>query len=387
MGATRACSFTIDQIEKKDTETKQFLTRSQNTNRRTDALKKVFFPSPLYEFNLPSIVTMHGKLYSSFDRVAKKTNGLTPLQRKPKRNQKYANVKGTLDTGNSFSKVKLISSREYIRKRDELFKRVRPLTVFELVQENEDQKESIMNLGDSVDDPTVAVSPARRNNQGSMQGVLGGSPGSPSGSHHVVVDAKKDTKFSRPYLLLDTREAVEDYNVCRVSTATHYPVDWLRHDKITPALFHYKNKDGKVIVLYALDDRKGRTTANQFVEKGFDNIFLLTGGLEAFIKEYPQMVDGSLPDEAGMDAQLRASARRATNGSNSRAHRPPLAPGNNKLNSNGLTRKNIAKAGFATPGRSGRHTARISNDEAASVAPSNLSTMSRTESLLNWNKK
>ena len=82
---------------------------------------------------------MHGKLYSSFDRVTKRQNGLTLLERKPPRNPKFANVKGTLDTGNSFSKVKLISNREYIRRRSEIFKRVRSLTVYELIQENEEQ--------------------------------------------------------------------------------------------------------------------------------------------------------------------------------------------------------------------------------------------------------
>ena len=60
---------------------------------------------------------------------------------------------------------------------------------------------------------------------------------------------------------------------------------------------------------------------NLFVEKGFDNVFLLTGGLEAFIKDFPQTVEGTLPEEAGMDDHLRGIANKS-------ASRPPL--GNSK---------------------------------------------------------
>jgi centrosomal protein CEP41 len=301
---------------------------------------------------------MHGKLYSSFDRVTKRQNGLTLLERKPPRNPKFANVKGTLDTGNSFSKVKLISNREYIRRRSEIFKRVRSLTVYELIQENEEQQESINNLVDEGKEQQAPLSP------GSM----------------VVVDAKANgDKFKKPYLILDCRSSPDDYEICRISTSKHYPADWLRHDRITPTLYHYKNRENKVIVVYTLDDREGRVVARQFVEKGFDNVFLLTGGLEAFIKDFPQSVEGSLPEEAGMDEQLRRTANK----------RPPLG---NSTNKNKLTRGNIAKAGLDTPGkrsgnRTGRSTGRKSQRNAPFVAPTNFSTMSRTETLLNWKKK
>jgi len=305
---------------------------------------------------------MHGKLYSSFDRVTKRQNGLTTLERKPPRNPKFANVKGTLDTGNSFSKVKLISNREYIRRRSEIFKRVRALTVYELIQENEEEHESINNL-------------ASNNKDGETQAPL--SPGS-----MVVVDAKESgDKYKKPYLILDCRSSSEDYQMCRISTSKHYPADWLRHDRITPTLFHYKNRENKVIIVYTLDDREGRVVARQFVEKGFDNVFLLTGGLETFVKDFPQSVEGTLPDQAGMNDELRGIA-------NKKSSRPPLG---NSTNNNKLTRGNIAKAGLETPGKQSRKSrmssGRKSHRNAPSVAPTNFSTMSRTETLLNWKKK
>lgn len=40
------------------------------------------------------------------------------------------------------------------------------------------------------------------------------------------------------------------------------------------------------------DERKGSAAANQFVEKGYDNIFLLSGGIEQFNEEFHHLVEG-----------------------------------------------------------------------------------------------
>lgn len=34
------------------------------------------------------------------------------------------------------------------------------------------------------------------------------------------------------------------------------------------------------------------STANLFSEKGFDNVFLLSGGIESFLQSYPELVEG-----------------------------------------------------------------------------------------------
>jgi len=40
------------------------------------------------------------------------------------------------------------------------------------------------------------------------------------------------------------------------------------------------------------DERKGCQAANLFVEKGYDNVFLLSGGIEQFNEEFHEMVEG-----------------------------------------------------------------------------------------------
>ena len=60
---------------------------------------------------------------------------LSPLERKTPRNPKYADVRGKLDTGCNELKVKLISTRQYLKSRDELFNRVRGRQLVELIDE------------------------------------------------------------------------------------------------------------------------------------------------------------------------------------------------------------------------------------------------------------
>ena len=47
-----------------------------------------------------------------------------------------------------------------------------------------------------------------------------------------------------------------------------------------PELFRFKNKANKLIIVYMSDERKGCAAANLMSEKGFENVFLLSGGIE-----------------------------------------------------------------------------------------------------------
>lgn len=40
------------------------------------------------------------------------------------------------------------------------------------------------------------------------------------------------------------------------------------------------------------DERKGTAAANLMAEKGYDNVFLLSGGIEQFNEEFNQLVEG-----------------------------------------------------------------------------------------------
>ena len=57
----------------------------------------------------------------------------------------------------------------------------------------------------------------------------------------------------------------------------------------------FKNKPDKLLVVYADDERHGILTARVIFEKGFDNLYLLSGGFLIFAKENPELIDSGVP--------------------------------------------------------------------------------------------
>ena len=43
------------------------------------------------------------------------------------------------------------------------------------------------------------------------------------------------------------------------------------------------------------DERKGVEAAKLFVEKGYENLYLISGGIELFMEEYPELLEGKRP--------------------------------------------------------------------------------------------
>ena len=91
----------------------------------------------------------------------------------------------------------------------------------------------------------------------------------------------QNTKF----LLLDMRDQ-EEYQMFHIKEALNYPAPNIGRDKIIPELFRFKNKANKLIIIYMGDERKGTAAANLMSEKGYENVFLLSGGIEQFNEEY-----------------------------------------------------------------------------------------------------
>jgi centrosomal protein CEP41 len=56
----------------------------------------------------------------------------------------------------------------------------------------------------------------------------------------------------------------------------------------------FKNKPDKLLVIYHEDERHGMLLARIIFEKGFDNLYLLSGGLHIFAKENPDLIEGYL---------------------------------------------------------------------------------------------
>jgi rhodanese-related sulfurtransferase len=111
----------------------------------------------------------------------------------------------------------------------------------------------------------------------------------------IEADAAVGTADKKPYLILDVRDAT-DYAQCHLVEAAHYPAHLLNQDKITPEIFRYRSRPDAVIVLYD-DDGLGAslTLATSFVQKGYENIRVLHGGLKGAVAKHPLMLEGEPP--------------------------------------------------------------------------------------------
>uniref|UniRef100_A0A673STH9 Centrosomal protein 41 n=1 Tax=Suricata suricatta TaxID=37032 RepID=A0A673STH9_SURSU len=227
------------------------------------------------------------------------------LTRRIPQNPRYQHIKSRLDT-------------DYRYKKDELFKRLKVTTFAQLViqvaslsdQTLEVTAEEIQRLEDndsatSTSEPDGEVS-ARTNGKGrpgeqspspvqlvnslgagdssrsTLQSVISGV-GELDLDKGLVKKAEPNTK-DRPYpdcpfLLLDVRDR-DSYQQCHIVGAYSYPIATLSRtmNPYSNDILEYKNAHGKIIILYDEDERLASQAATTMCERGFENLFMLSGG-------------------------------------------------------------------------------------------------------------
>ena len=83
---------------------------------------------------------------------------------------------------------------------------------------------------------------------------------------------------------MDLREP-DEYEQYHIKEAVNYPGANIKRDKLIPQIFNYKNKENKIIVVYHFDEKQGIDYAKEMFEKGYDNVYLLSCGIEGFAQE------------------------------------------------------------------------------------------------------
>ncbi|XP_013889244.1 centrosomal protein of 41 kDa [Austrofundulus limnaeus] len=100
-----------------------------------------------------------------------------------------------------------------------------------------------------------------------------------------------------PYLLLDMRDH-EQYDRCHIISAQSFPVARLSRtmNPYSKEMLEYKNAQGKIIVVYDEDEMIASQAATVMCQRGFENLFLLSGGLKVIAQKFPcGMTTGSFP--------------------------------------------------------------------------------------------
>jgi rhodanese-related sulfurtransferase len=198
-----------------------------------------------------------------------------PLQKK-----KFAHIRGTLDTGMNVLKAKVPTNSEFIRRRTEIYFRITRGQLESLYSEYE-QYESIRE--------TVNQS-------------------SPQGPKIVSHEDSAEVIDERPYLILDGREAAE-YRVNHLVNSFSFPYQHLRRDIVPPNFNSFRNRHGALIIVYCADERVSRDMAKMLVDRGTENIFVLTGGFNEFAAAFPSYVEGELPKGAAAPMPITKNTR------------------------------------------------------------------------------
>ncbi|NXH45622.1 CEP41 protein, partial [Dicaeum eximium] len=115
-----------------------------------------------------------------------------------------------------------------------------------------------------------------------------------------------------PFLLLDVRDR-DAYEQCHIVGAYSYPIATLARtmNPYTNNILEYKNAHGKIIIVYDNDERLASQAATTMCERGFENLFMLSGGLKVLAQKIPEgLITGTLPVSCQVTAATGAARRR-----------------------------------------------------------------------------
>lgn len=288
---------------------------------------------------------------SSFSTA--KPKKINPLDKVIKKNPKYDNVQSTLDTGSSITKyLRKIDEikTNYRYQQNEIFKRMKIATFVQLLLQvaevdtieldsRFDDLESVASgytdrsnmsknaqaLAEMTDRNNHSPPPMHDsygnepvNRTSSLQGVIRGvgeldpvkqkyGNGLEKRSQHNFELAEQNLNklqqdLALPYLLLDIRDP-DEYSQCHIISALNYPIAMLSRsvNNETKEMLAYKNQPGKIIVVYDDDERIVHNAASTLVQRGYDNLFVLSGGMKYASKKFPEgLVTGELPKAYGL---------------------------------------------------------------------------------------
>ncbi|XP_076448460.1 centrosomal protein of 41 kDa-like [Babylonia areolata] len=122
-----------------------------------------------------------------------------------------------------------------------------------------------------------------------------------------------------PYLLLDLRDR-DSFQQSHIITAKSYPSSTLGRavNYESKDMLKFRNQEGKIIIVYENEECEGaQRAATILVERGYENLFLLSGGLKEAYKIFPKgLITGTPPAVDGVKATPRPgppqTAREAT---------------------------------------------------------------------------
>ncbi|KAE9284043.1 hypothetical protein PF008_g27254 [Phytophthora fragariae] len=239
---------------------------------------------------------------------AKAKAPLSIMEKRIPQNPRYKNTQSKIDSGSTVNKVRLISHKEFLKRRDETFRRITCRCLADLFGEYED-------IGSASQPEMVARMVKGADGEFSMERVPVDEVNQEScGPRIVSYEAEEKEDYDPPYLVLDTRTK-DEFAANRIHRAKNYPATFLNRDVLLPEMHQFKNQETKLVILYDLDDKTAAQTAHTLVQRGFDNIYVLTGGLVDYADEFPDHIEGTPLPPKPVDPTKKQTKRDVYKGS------------------------------------------------------------------------
>ena len=275
----------------------------------------------------------------------------SPLDKKIVKNPRYKNVENVVDTGNNLRKEleKLEEVHQYYKFRnDEVFRRVNinnlvrllieqtkleyqvnppPIRAnnveAELMLENksefndsvadeldfdmndlnidpegEDVNDDIRSIIHSHYDPLSARGESRRAEPRPPRCVSSVVNGIGELDPDQLSHSKPGERDRRPFVILDVRETEEHSRAHLVYSQSYHHTRLNRaFDYETREMLRVKNRAGHILVVYDNDESQASKFATTLTQRGYDNVFMLSGGLRVAQLKYPSglVVGGEEP--------------------------------------------------------------------------------------------
>lgn len=117
-----------------------------------------------------------------------------------------------------------------------------------------------------------------------------------------VIEINEDTDF----VLVDFREP-DEFRGFHIKEAVNMPASYVHRENAIPEVRDLKNKENSIIICYHNTEKKGAQYVTSMTEKGYDNVFFLSGGLDEFVDTYPQCCVGPQVPVKPLGSEIRSN--------------------------------------------------------------------------------
>lgn len=221
------------------------------------------------------------------------------LNKKVPENPKYKHVKPAVDTGKNVKRhIDELKEKQKNchHKKDEVFNRVKFSTFIKLAITVAKEIFKQEEAGDCISEENVEnSSEINKIDKSRLANVLMGigEIDLRNEKQKKVIPPKIEKKV--PYLLLDVRDK-DEFIRCHIKTARHYPAAMLSRSigYEIEEMKHYKNNRPELIIVYDDDESIASRVATTLVQRGYENIYLLSGGLKLGYEVFPRSLMASV---------------------------------------------------------------------------------------------